>query len=176
MKWKKHRRQLIIISASLVFAIIVLIVDHNLGPFIRLPILFVLPVAAASWYSGIIGGLALTIGLPLTRLIVEIDIPRPWTMIDSVINTIVLILTLSLISFLIDHIRRQSARIKILQGYLPICSFCKKIRTTDNIWEQMESYIKRHSQAEFTHSLCPECAKKHYGIDNNHVTQENHVC
>jgi hypothetical protein len=165
MKRIKNIRQFSIVIASVAFAVLVLIVGHNLGPFIRLPILFALPVAATSWYSGLFAGLAMAIGLPLARLIVESDIPKPWALTESVINTTVIMLTLALISFLIYNIRRQSARIKILEGYLPICAFCKKIRTTEQKWEQMESYITRHSQAEFSHGVCPECAQKHYGID-----------
>lgn len=57
-------------------------------------------------------------------------------------------------------------KISALEGLLPICSFCKKIRNTENNdkWEQMESYISRHSKAHFSHGVCPECAKIHYGI------------
>ena len=52
--------------------------------------------------------------------------------------------------------------IKILQGIIPICSFCKKIRNDQGYWEQVENYISDHSQALFSHSFCPECMKKHY--------------
>ena len=44
-----------------------------------------------------------------------------------------------------------------LHGFLPICSYCKKIRNTRNYWEQLESYITEHSNAEFSHSICPHC-------------------
>ena len=54
------------------------------------------------------------------------------------------------------------AEIKILQGILPVCSFCKKIRDEDNEWHAMEHYISSHSQAEFSHGFCPTCAEKHY--------------
>ena len=49
------------------------------------------------------------------------------------------------------------ARVKQLQGMLPICSYCKKIRDDQNYWEQVESYISRHSEAHFSHSICPDC-------------------
>lgn len=52
--------------------------------------------------------------------------------------------------------------IKTLTGMLPICSHCKKIRNDVGDWEQLENYISQHSEAFFSHSLCPECAKKHY--------------
>ena len=54
------------------------------------------------------------------------------------------------------------ARIKTLSGLLPLCSSCKKIRDDDGYWHQVEVYIRDHSEAEFSHGLCPECAKKLY--------------
>jgi sigma-B regulation protein RsbU (phosphoserine phosphatase) len=47
-----------------------------------------------------------------------------------------------------------------LEGLLPICSYCKKIRDEQNTWKQMESYISRRSEARFSHSICPECFEK----------------
>ncbi len=52
------------------------------------------------------------------------------------------------------------ANIKVLQGFLPICASCKKIRDDKGLWSQVESYIRDHSEADFTHSICPECVKK----------------
>jgi DNA-binding response OmpR family regulator len=52
------------------------------------------------------------------------------------------------------------ARVTQLQGLLPICSYCKKIRDDQNYWQQVESYIAEHSQAQFSHSICPDCYEK----------------
>jgi AmiR/NasT family two-component response regulator len=52
--------------------------------------------------------------------------------------------------------------VKKLQGILPICSSCKKIRDDKNSWQQIEVYISNHSEAEFSHGICPDCAKKLY--------------
>lgn len=54
------------------------------------------------------------------------------------------------------------AEVKKLSGLLPICASCKKIRDDDGYWRQIESYIGEHSEAYFSHGLCPECAKKLY--------------
>jgi hypothetical protein len=56
--------------------------------------------------------------------------------------------------------RAAEAEVRVLRGLLPICAECKKIRNEKNDWEQMEVYIHRHSEAQFTHGLCPECAEK----------------
>lgn len=53
-------------------------------------------------------------------------------------------------------------KIKVLGGLLPICSSCKKIRDDQGYWEQIEFYIRDHSEADFSHSICPDCARMLY--------------
>lgn len=53
-------------------------------------------------------------------------------------------------------------QIKTLSGLLPICANCKNIRNDKGYWERIESYIAKHSDAEFTHGICPECMRKLY--------------
>jgi len=52
--------------------------------------------------------------------------------------------------------------VKTLRGILPICSFCKKIRDDEGYWDQVDVYITQHTDADFSHSVCPDCMKKHY--------------
>ncbi len=63
---------------------------------------------------------------------------------------------------LIAELQDALAEVKTLSGLLPICSHCKKIRDDKGYWTQIESYIHEHSEAEFSHSICQECAKKYY--------------
>jgi PAS domain S-box-containing protein len=63
---------------------------------------------------------------------------------------------------LIKELKYAIAEIKTLSGLLPICSSCKKIRDDKGYWNQIESYISSHSEAEFTHGICPDCAEKMY--------------
>jgi hypothetical protein len=63
---------------------------------------------------------------------------------------------------LIAELQDAVTKIKILRGLLPICTTCKKIRDDKGYWNQIESYICEHSEAEFTHSMCPICAKNFY--------------
>lgn len=53
--------------------------------------------------------------------------------------------------------------IEILRGIVPICSFCKKIRDDDGNWCEIEDFVSENSEAEFSHSFCPECGELHYG-------------
>jgi len=63
---------------------------------------------------------------------------------------------------LIKKLQDALDKIKVLRGILPICASCKKIRDDNGYWNQIESYIKEHSEAVFSHGICPECAKKLY--------------
>ena len=56
-----------------------------------------------------------------------------------------------------DELCSTLAKVKILRGLLPICARCKKIRDDDGDWNQIETYIREHSEAEFSHGICPEC-------------------
>jgi DNA-binding response OmpR family regulator len=62
----------------------------------------------------------------------------------------------------VRELRDALAHIKTLQGIIPICMYCHKIRDDRDIWQRMEQYIAERSGAEFSHSLCPECREKHY--------------
>jgi sigma-B regulation protein RsbU (phosphoserine phosphatase) len=52
------------------------------------------------------------------------------------------------------------AHVKQLRGLLPICAWCKKVRDDKNYWQQLETYVSRHSDAQFSHGICPECYRK----------------
>jgi GAF domain-containing protein len=65
------------------------------------------------------------------------------------------------------ELRRVSGRlaealenVKTLRGLLPICAWCKRIRNDEGYWDQVEAYVRQHSDADFTHGICPECMEK----------------
>jgi hypothetical protein len=60
---------------------------------------------------------------------------------------------------LIVELKKALNEVKTLGGLLPICASCKKIRDDQGYWNQLEDYIQKHSEAEFSHSVCPDCAK-----------------
>jgi PAS domain S-box-containing protein len=61
---------------------------------------------------------------------------------------------------LIRELQTALADVRTLRGLVPICAWCKKIRNDDGYWEQLEFYLKNHSEADFTHGMCPDCARK----------------
>jgi CheY-like chemotaxis protein len=63
---------------------------------------------------------------------------------------------------LLQELRDALSRVKTLSGLLPICASCKKIRNDEGYWNQIEVFLREHSGVEFSHSICPDCAKKLY--------------
>jgi len=63
---------------------------------------------------------------------------------------------------LISELQEALRNIKTLEGLIPICANCKKIRNDEGFWTHFETYIKEHSDIQFSHGICPECMKKLY--------------
>jgi PAS domain S-box-containing protein len=63
---------------------------------------------------------------------------------------------------LIEHLNQMLSKVKTLSGLLPICASCKKIRDDQGYWQQLETFVRQHSGAEFSHSICPECMQRLY--------------
>lgn len=70
-----------------------------------------------------------------------------------------------------NQLREALAHVKKLQGMLPICASCKKVRDDDGYWQQIESYIAYHSEVRFSHGICPDCLVKLYG--NNYKMNQS---
>lgn len=68
----------------------------------------------------------------------------------------------SALSDRVEELEEALAEVKTLQGIIPICMHCHRIRNTAEAWERMEKYVENRSDAQFSHSLCPECLEKHY--------------
>jgi phosphoserine phosphatase RsbU/P len=63
------------------------------------------------------------------------------------------------------------AQVKQLHGLLPICSYCKSIRDDQNYWEELEAYLCRHTEARFSHGICPSCYEKHVQPQLNELSR-----
>ncbi|MBN2628019.1 MAG: PAS domain-containing protein [Spirochaetales bacterium] len=72
---------------------------------------------------------------------------------------------------LIEELNAALENIKTLNGMLPICSSCKKIRDDRGYWAKLETYIQQHSRAVFSHSICPDCLRKHYPEEFNQLNR-----
>lgn len=63
---------------------------------------------------------------------------------------------------LVRDLEKALLEVKTLKGFIPICASCKNIRDDKGYWNRLESYIQEHSDAEFSHGICPDCTKKLY--------------
>ena len=88
---------------------------------------------------------------------------NPVVLFPAIINLLIRVIVLSLIAYLTSKAARLTREVKVLQGLLPVCSFCKKIRDKEDAWQPMETYISQRTDVDFTHSICPECTQIHFG-------------
>jgi hypothetical protein len=133
----------------------------------QFPVIYALPVILAAWYSGKWPAVGLAIAVPVFRLLVLVmPLSSPEGMTSHVIATAargIFIIFLALwFARLAEFERDLQKQVKVLEGLLPICAFCKNIRNEVGDWEGLERFISRRSEAEFSHGICPSCAEKHY--------------
>jgi hypothetical protein len=83
-------------------------------------------------------------------------------LIVGCVTGLVTVILFGMLSIYVANLKRAMKEIKTLEGLLPICSACHKIRTPDDNWHVLEKYISERTEAVFTHSLCPECARSLY--------------
>lgn len=84
----------------------------------------------------------------------------PVNWIESALETgIVIFIALLIMSASLNCL----GRVRHLEGFLRVCSFCKRIKTKDD-WIPLDQYIRDYSEADLSHGLCPDCAEKHYGV------------
>jgi hypothetical protein len=138
------------------------------GPKAPFPVVYAVPVMLAAWYSGQVTGLWLALLLPASRLALELYVWQlPWSSTqDLLLSAMIRISTFTLIALLTfrlsEHERALQRDLTVLQGLLPLCSFCKSIRNERNEWESLETYLQARSGADFSHGVCPACSRRHY--------------
>lgn len=74
---------------------------------------------------------------------------------------------------MIVELQKALSEIKTLSGLLPICASCKKIRDDKGYWNKIEGYIQKHSDAQFSHGMCPECSDEIYGKEDWYIEMKN---
>lgn len=145
----------------------VLALDIVTGPFVQFPITFVAPVGLGAWYLGRKTGVGYAVALVGCRLAIalslESEVGSTWT---ALVNAGIRLVVLVALAVLLDQVawqrRTLAARVQMLEGILPICSFCKKIRRPDGTWESIEAYVSSHSKAQFSHGFCESCGRDQY--------------
>jgi len=109
------------------------------------------PVKNVDFYKAVVEFLAVRIAAELDRFYIEEELKRQVVEKTSELEKAN------------QELKNALAEIKTLRGIIPICSNCKKIRDDQGFWQQVESYVMKHTEASFSHGICPECVEKLYG-------------
>lgn len=142
-------------------------VDYFTVPYEFVPTYFILPPMLVAWHWGAREGAALALSLSVAH-IGFLHVWGKWDMsetapVNALMRICVLLIMVIITSRLGRYTRASRARVKMLEGILPICAYCKDIRDEQGQWEQIEQYVSQHSDANFSHGICPKCAETHFG-------------
>lgn len=142
-------------------------IDHLASRTGQFPVIYVLPVILAAWYSGKWPAVGLAIAVPLFRLLFLVMPHQPpegmsALVLATALRGVVIIFIALWFARLAEFERELQRQVKVLEGLLPICAFCKNIRNETGEWERLEKFISRRSEAQFSHGVCPSCGEKHY--------------
>ncbi|OQW96384.1 MAG: hypothetical protein BWK77_04995 [Verrucomicrobia bacterium A1] len=160
-------------AAALVITCILGWIDWQTGFELNFFAFYFLPVGLAAWYSGLGASVIMAVVSSVVWFeanagqVYSSPVYAVWNTIIRLSSFIAIGWSLSIIRDLLAaerktsaNLRRTLAEIKLLQGLLPICAQCKKIRDDHGLWQHMEVYVGQHSNAQFSHGYCPDCLKK----------------
>jgi hypothetical protein len=171
----KSRPFSIIITLCLIA--VIGIIDYITGIELNFFVFYYIPISIAAWYIDKKWAIINSVLSALTWTSIDIISQHNyshwslffWNGGIRFISYITLAVGLFLIRKLLEvekdltrSLQITLEEIKMLKGFLPICASCKNIRNDRGYWEKIEQYISSHSEAEFTHTLCPDCVKKLY--------------
>ena len=154
-------------------------IDYATGFEFGFFVFYFLPIAIAAWKLGFTSSYLISILSSIVWLLADTYSPHAYSSVFFALwNTIIRLFSYLIIAYFTSKIRFLLAKerkasqdlrdalnqVKMLSGLIPICANCKKIRDDKGYWNQIESYIRDHSEAEFSHGICPECMKKLYGV------------
>jgi hypothetical protein len=168
-------RTWIVGTGILTLALALGVIDWATGHELDVFVFYFLPVSIAAWYLGLCAAVAAAVGCALIWFVADYAAGHTYSShLLAAWNTLILLSSFMVMAWLVHKVRslvvserekvaalrEASAQVKVLQGFLPICAQCKKIRNEDGAWEQMEVYISKRSEALFSHGYCPDCARK----------------
>jgi hypothetical protein len=151
------------LPSVLALAALIALADHLTGPHTRFPGMYSVPIALAGWYHGIGWALAIGLGSAAAGYLFQVGLVPP---LGLAIDTGSRLLGGLILAFFVHRARLYErsleTRVQNLEGILPICAHCHKIRDAGGQWQRLERYIADRSQAEFSHGICPDCVTAHY--------------
>ena len=151
------------------------VIDWGTGYELNFFLFYFFPVAVGAWFLGLGASVSLAVFSALVWFGADALSGHTYSSpVFAVWNTIIRLVSFLAIGWAVSRMRsaldserkvsgnlfRALSEIKVLEAFLPICAQCKKIRDQQGKWQQMEMYIVQHSNTQFSHGYCPECARK----------------
>ena len=141
--------------------------EYLTGPDFQVPLVFIIPLTIAAWYSGRRAALILAVTFPAARVVLWRSVwPDAQDMQTLLANAAVIgimyVFLVLIFRRLAVHEHKLRREIRALEGLLPICAVCKSIRDPQGEWQRLERFIQDRSDAKFSHGLCPHCMNVYY--------------
>ena len=162
-------------AAMLVLILMLGVADWLSGYELQFFIFYFLPVGITAWTCGAGGAYALAVVSAAVWFTADLFSGHPyshpsyayWNTGIRLVSFVIVAHSMARIRMLLsaqrkiaDDLQKAMSEVKTLTGLLPICANCKKIRDDSGYWHQIETFIEKHSDAQFTHGLCQQCAAK----------------
>lgn len=173
---RRNRLHLLLIAVTTGVAILVSLYCLFTGRFIVFQNLFYIPIIL-SCMCYMMKGFAYSVCLAVLYMLLIVSFTSESSIIEQALARVVLFVAIAgVVTFLSTRRKRAEEeraklvlelqesleKVRMLSGLLPICAACKKIRNDQGYWEHIETYIRDHSEADFSHDICPECAERLY--------------
>jgi len=155
-----------------VWTVLVAWLDIKTGLQLKLGPFYLLPVMLVAWHGGMFPGVVAAVMAASAWRGIDVfwrSSPVPGVIVfwDGFIHLLSFVAVAMFVSWarslvlreraLVHDLSALLANVKELEGLLPVCAWCKKVRDDQGYWQQMETYISDHSKADWTHGICPDC-------------------
>lgn len=172
----KHMRKLMFYALCVLSAVVIFLVDLAVPLGVAIGVAYLITVLLSLWLPSLKSTLWIATVCSLLIILGYFYSPPGGELWKVLFNRSLSLLSIWVTAIAIVQKKRSEQKreeaiverekalheIKILQGILPICSSCKKIRDDKGSWQRIEQYIMENSEADFSHGICPECVKKLY--------------
>jgi K+-sensing histidine kinase KdpD len=175
MKNNRYFLTILIWAGIIALSLCIGIIDYISGYELNFFVFYFIPVCITAWYLGLVPSVVISIICATIWFLSDYYTGHEYSQnIYAIWNTYIRMMSFFAVGWILARLReilkkekktsqdlRQAiSEVKVLEGLLPICASCKKIRNDKGEWQRLEAYIEQKTNAEFTHGMCPQCGKK----------------
>jgi hypothetical protein len=171
----RKQRQWTILVPCLILTAIIGFLDFITGYELDLSLFYLVPLCLVTWYTGKNFGIIIALVSAVVWLCADIQAGHSYShpavslwngaiIFGFFLMTVIILSKLKAAherqATLVSELREALDNVRVLKGLIPICAWCKKIRDDEGYWKNVETYFSEHSDASFTHGMCPQCKAK----------------